>query len=134
MSVRTAHIMRDTPRVPTDPAEGLRWHAVRHHLDIRAFGANAYVGEQPGDLVIEAHDEDEPEELYVVVAGAATFVVDGETIEAPHGTLVLVTPPSHRVAHATEPGTVILAIGAVPGKPFEPSEWELRELRKAGLV
>lgn len=134
MSVRTAHITRDTPQVPTDQVEGLQWHAVRHHLDITAFGANAYVGAQPGDLVIEPHDEDEPEELYVVVSGAARFEVDGETIDAPHGTLVLVTPPSHRVAHATEPGTVVLAIGAVPGKPFESSEWELRELRKAGLV
>ena len=134
MSVRTAHITRDTPHVPTDLVDGLRWHAVRHHLDIAAFGANAYVGEQAGDLVIEPHDEDADEELYVVVSGAARFEVDGETIEAPHGTLVLVTPPSHRVAHATEPGTVVLAIGSVPGKAFEPSEFELRELKKAGLA
>lgn len=134
MSVRTAHITKDTPHVPTDPEEGLHWRAVRGHLGISAFGANAWVGEHAGDVVIEPHDEDEPEELYVVVNGAARFTVDGETIEAPQGTLVLVTPPSHRVAHATEPGTVILAIGAVPGKPFTPSEWELNGLRRAGLA
>lgn len=134
MSVRTAHITADTPLVPTDAEDGLQWRSVRAHLGIRAFGANAWIGEQPGDVVIEPHAEDEPEELYVVVSGAARFEVDGETIDAPQGTLVFVTPPSHRVAYATEPGTAILAIGAVPGKAFAPSEWELRGLRKAGLA
>ena len=118
----------DIPPAPTPPDEGLDWRPVRHHLGITAFGTNAYVGAKPGDLVVEAHDEDEFEELYVVVSGAARFEVDGETIDAPQGTLVLVTPPSHRVAHATWPNTTILAVGAVPGREFEVSEWERRGL------
>ena len=112
--------------VHESPVEGLSWRPVRHHLGIGAFGVNAYTAASPGDLVIEPHDEDADEELYVVVRGAARFVVDGETIDAPAGTLVLVTPPSHRVAHAAAPDTAILAIGAVPGKAFEVSEWETR--------
>ena len=127
MSHQIAHI-DDVPVAPAPIDETFEWHAVRHHFGIRAFGTNAYVGRAPGDLVIEDHDEDEHEELYVVLGGAARFVVDGETFDAPQGTLVLVTPPSQRVAHATEPDTTILAVGAVPGKAFEVSDWEKRWL------
>lgn len=126
MSVKTTTI-DDIPGVPT-PDDGLDWRPVREHLGIAGFGTNAYVAGQPGDLVIEDHDEDEFEELYVVLRGAARFLVDDETIEAPAGTFVLVTPPSRRVAHATAPDTAILVIGAVPGKAFEVSEWETRYL------
>ena len=127
MSHRVARV-DDIPRVDTPVEEGLEWHPVRHHLGITAFGTNAYVGRAPGDLVIEDHDEDEHEELYVVLSGAATFTVDGETFDAPQGTLVLVTPPSQRVAHAAEPDTTILAIGA-PGQGFSVSDWETRWLQ-----
>lgn len=108
------------------PVAGLTWHPVRHHLGIEAFGCNAYTAEQPGALVVEPHDEDADQELYVVLAGAARFTVDGESFDARQGTLVLVTPPSHREAVSTEPGTIVLAVGAAPGRAFEVSEWERR--------
>lgn len=130
MAVTTTTIA-DVPEVPSD-VEGLEWHPVRHHLGVRAFGTNGYVGRKAGDLVIEDHDEDEHEELYVVLTGAARFVVDGETIDAPQGTLVLVTPPSRRVAHATEDATTIVVVGGAPGKAFEVSAWEERWIGKAG--
>ena len=129
MSVRVAR-PGEIPAVAA-PVEGLTWHPVRHTLDIRSFGTNAYTAAAAGDLVVEPHDEDEFEELYVVLAGAARFTVDGETFDAPQGSLVLVTPPSHRVAHATEPATTILAVGAVPGKAFEVSGWEEKWLARA---
>jgi len=130
MSFRKAHI-DEIPAVPS-PVEGLVWRPVRHHLDVRAFGTNAYTASAPGDLVVEPHDEDEFEELYVVVTGAAEFTVDDETFVAPAGTLVLVTPPSHREARAIEPRTAVLAVGGVPGKAFEPSDWEARWLARGG--
>ena len=126
MSHRIARV-EDIPTPPTPVGEGLVWHPVRHHLGITAFGTNAYVGRAPGDLVIEDHDEDEHEELYVVLAGAATFTVDDETFDAPQGTLVLVTPPSRRVARAAAPDTTILAVGAA-GQGFRVSDWETRWL------
>ena len=129
MSVRVAHVT-EVPAVPA-PVEGLTWHPIRRHLGIRAFGTNAYTGASPGDLVVERHDEDEFEELYVVLSGAARFTVDGETFDAPAGTLVLVTPPSQRVAHATEPQTSILAVGGVPGQAFTVSDWEDRWIARA---
>jgi mannose-6-phosphate isomerase-like protein (cupin superfamily) len=133
VSVRVLAI-DDIPAVDPPPEEGLDWRPVRHHLGIRAFGTNAYVGRAEGDLVIEPHDEDEPEELYVVVRGVARFTVDGETFDAPAGTLVLVTPPSHRVAYAAAPDTTVLAVGGVPGKANEISEWETRWLQRGGLL
>ena len=124
MSVRVTRVA-DGPPHPA-PVDGLEWHPVRHHLGIRAVGTNGYVGHAAGDLVIEPHDEDEHEELYVVLAGAARFTVDGETLDAPAGTLVLVTPPSQREARALEDGTTVLVVGGTPGKAFEVSDWEER--------
>ena len=64
------------------------------------------------------------EELYVVVRGRASFTVDRETVPAPAGTLVHVGSGETREAIAEEPGTIVLAIGATRGKPFEAHGWE----------
>ena len=101
---------------------GLDWRPVRHALGITAFGINAYHGAQAGDLVVEEHS-DPHQELYVVLRGSARFRAGDEEFDAPAGTLVLLEPEEHRVAHGAEPGTVVLAIGA-ESKRFEPSAWE----------
>ena len=120
----TAHIT-EIPTVANDLVEG-EWKPVRHHFGISAFGVNAYVGREDGELVIEEHAEGDAghEELYVVVAGRARFAVAGETFDAPAGTLVFVAPTTTRMAVAREPGTIVLVIGAAPGRSFEPSDWE----------
>jgi mannose-6-phosphate isomerase-like protein (cupin superfamily) len=110
--------------------EHLRWATVRHHLGISAFGVNAWTADEAGKEIIEEHDElgrraGKHEELYVVVKGAATFTVDGETVEAQAGTFVFVRDPAaKRKAVATEGETTVLVIGGRPGKAFEPSQWE----------
>jgi hypothetical protein len=50
----------------------------------------------------------------VVLRGAARFVLDGERLDAPAGTLVVVEPHVHREAVATEPDTAVLAFGGPP--------------------
>jgi mannose-6-phosphate isomerase-like protein (cupin superfamily) len=129
VSVRVTAI---TDVEPVAGVDDFAWRPVRHRLGITGFGTNAYSAASAGDLVVEDHSEEEFEELYVVVAGAACFEVDGETFDAPAGTLVFVTPPSQRVAHALEPETTVLAVGAVPGRAFEVSGWEKRWLAGAG--
>lgn len=108
------------------------FHLVRRHFDIRAFGVNGITGDA-GDEMVEPHHErddevnrtDGHEELFAVMSGHAVFSVDGQTLDAPAGTLVFVRDPSLvRSAHATIDGTAILAIGARPGVPFEISRWE----------
>jgi hypothetical protein len=108
------------------------FHLVRRHFDIRAFGVNGITG-NAGDEMVEPHHErddevnrtDGHEELFAVMAGHAVFSVDGETVDAPAGTLVFVRDPALvRSARATADGTAILAIGGRPGVPFEISRWE----------
>ena len=102
---------------------------VRHHFGIRTFGATAMTARGDGDRLINEHDESEPEsgeELYVVLSGHATFELDGESHDAPAGTLVHVAPGIKRTAFAREAGTTVLAIGAGPeGQPYAPNGWEL---------
>ena len=103
---------------------------VRIPLGIAAFGVNAYGSREAGGHVIEEHDElgagaGRHEELYVVLAGRATFTVAGEELDAPAGTLVFVRDPAtRRSAVAAEPDTTVLVVGGTVGKAFAPSPWE----------
>ena len=97
---------------------------LRHRLGLRAFGANCWTAE-PGNEIVPRHEEESgDEELYVVVRGRARFVVGGETVDAAAGTLVHAQPGETREATAEEPGTIVLAVGATPGKPFESRGWD----------
>src|SRR2546423_2645661 len=103
------------------------WSPIRRELDVRSFGINAWSGDSGATLVGE-HDEESSghEELYVVVAGAAQFTVDGEELEAPIGTVVFVRDPSSkRKTVAAADGTTVLSVGAKPGEAFEPRVWEV---------
>jgi len=105
----------------------LQWTPVRRHFDIAAFGINAYTAADPGQDLVERHTENvrRHEEAYVVVAGRATFTLDGEDTDAPAGTVIFVREPSvERSAVANEPGTTVVAIGAKPDAPYAPGPWE----------
>jgi mannose-6-phosphate isomerase-like protein (cupin superfamily) len=107
----------------------LQWRPVRRTLGIEAFGINAYTADA-GELVVEEHDETgagagHHEELYMVITGRATFTVDGESFDAPVGTLVFLDDPKERRgARAEENGTTVLAIGGMRGQAFRVSPWE----------
>jgi mannose-6-phosphate isomerase-like protein (cupin superfamily) len=99
---------------------------VRHHLGITAFGTNAWTAANEGDRLMPEHAEDEgSEELYVVLRGRARFEIDGETVDAPEGTLVFVPPETSRTAFAQEAETTVLAIGSRVGQPYEAGGWEV---------
>jgi mannose-6-phosphate isomerase-like protein (cupin superfamily) len=96
---------------------------LRRTLDIGAFGASAVYQAKAGEDVVGEHDElgpgaDKHEELYVVVQGSATFTLDGEEVEAPHGTVVFVQPETTRKAVATSDDTIVLAVGGRRGKAY----------------
>jgi len=102
---------------------------VRIPLGIASFGVNAYVPGE-GGRVIEEHDElgagaGRHEELYFVARGRAVFTLAGQEVDAPAGTLLFVSDPGlRRGAVAADDDTVVLVVGGVPGRPFEPSPWE----------
>jgi tetratricopeptide (TPR) repeat protein len=122
--------------VRLDEIEGLaeegrpRWHMIRSVLGIESFGVNAWRATEAGQDLIGEHDEigqgaGRHEELYLVLAGRATFTIDGETVAAPAGTLVFVKEPTvRRSAIADEAGTTVLVVGARPGEAFSISPWE----------
>jgi tetratricopeptide (TPR) repeat protein len=111
------------------PLEGKQWRPIRRTLGVTGFGINAYTADNPGDEVIEPHDETSAgagghEELYAVVSGSAEFEIEGERVEAPAGTMILIPVAVHRVATATEPETTVLVIGGPPGSlPVSPFEY-----------
>lgn len=105
----------------------LLWRPVRRRLDVQAFGINAYVAREAGADVVEQHTEEAlgHEEVYVVLGGSARFTLDGETLDAPAGTVVFVRDPAVvRHARAEEPETVVLAVGGPREGVYEPSPWE----------
>jgi Flp pilus assembly protein TadD len=111
--------------------DGRKRFDVRRTLDIAAFGVQAFSAPS-GVTVINEHDETllgeaGQEELYVVLSGAATFEIDGETIEASTGALVNVQPTAKRKATATEDDTTILVVGATRGKAYELTPEEASE-------
>ena len=113
-------------RVPVGD-RGLEWRPVRRRFGLGAFGMNAYSSERAGGEVVEEHTEEQlgHEEVYVVIRGHATFHLDGNDVDAPAGTLVVIREPSvKRGATAVDPKTLVLAVGGKPGEAFTPSAWE----------
>jgi tetratricopeptide (TPR) repeat protein len=103
------------------------WHTIRSTLGVRAFGINAWTTSEDGQQLIGEHDEaggEGHEELYVVVSGHATFTLNGETVDAPQGTVVHVPDPAVKRGASGARGTTVLAVGAKPGEAFVPSQWE----------
>ena len=104
---------------------------VRRRFGVTSFGVQAFRAPAGVDAIRE-HDETflgetGQEELYLVMTGAATFEIDGETIEAPAGSFVHVRPAARRKATANDDGTTILVVGGTPGKACEPAPEEARE-------
>jgi mannose-6-phosphate isomerase-like protein (cupin superfamily) len=120
---------------PVELPAGVRWHPIRPLLGVRAIGVSAYSAREAGETVVEPHDEASDgrghEEMYVVMSGAARFTLSYEEVDARPGTLVLVRPGVHRAAVATEPGTLVLAVGGPP--TFEPAGSEWLELARPYL-
>jgi hypothetical protein len=104
----------------------LRWTPLRRPFGLTAFGMNAYHADTVGQDVVEEHTESSlgHEEVYVVLAGRATFKLGDEEHDAPAGTLVVIRDSSVlRHAVAAEAGTTVLAVGGKPGV-HEISAWE----------
>ncbi|MEA2161864.1 MAG: hypothetical protein QOD66_4244 [Solirubrobacteraceae bacterium] len=127
MSGWRALSLDDVEAVPW-PGTELVWRPLRAALGTRIVGMAAYTAARAGQEVVEGHTESDDgrghEEVYVVLRGRASFTLDGQSIDAPPGTFVVVSDPSvRRRAVATEPGTAVLALGGPPTFEPSPSEW-----------
>ena len=100
------------------------WLLVRRSLGVDAFGVNL-VEIPPGERIPE-HDETarDQEELFLVIEGSPSLVVDGREIETPAGTFARLDPHLSRtvVNHGDEPAAVLI-VSAPRTSGYEPLEW-----------
>jgi quercetin dioxygenase-like cupin family protein len=101
-----------------------RWLLARRSLGLRSFGMNLVVIE-PGGRIPE-HDERprNQEEVYIVLAGAAVALVDGEEHPAPAGTFVRLNPePLRTIVNVGDDPVRLLLVSAPRTSGYEPMDW-----------
>jgi hypothetical protein len=101
------------------------WHPLQHVFGLTAFGANVFTAGEPGQVLVEQHDEraSRQEELYLVLRGSAEFTLDHESVSGAAIFVVAVRDPEvARSAVALEAGTTLLALGGRPDESFA-STW-----------
>ncbi len=116
MSYKIAH---------TDDCETVgNWQLVRRTLDVRSFGIN--VVEIPPGEQIPQHDETgrDQEEVFYVLAGNPTLLIDGEPHSVEAGTFARIDPNHSRaVSNAGAESASVLIVSAPRTSGFEPMEW-----------
>ena len=100
------------------------WRLVRRTLELRAFGINI-VKIPPGERIPE-HDEADrdQEEVFYVLSGSPTLLIDGEHHPAPAGTFARLDPVHSRTVRndGAEPASVLI-ISAPRSSGYEPMDW-----------
>ena len=100
------------------------WLLARRSLGLSSFGMNL-VEIPPGERIPE-HDEADrdQEEVFIVLEGSPTLVVDGREIETPAGTFARLDPDLTRtvVNYGDEPAAVLI-VSAPRSSGFEPLDW-----------
>lgn len=100
------------------------WTLVRRSLDCKSFGVNL-VEIPPGESIPE-HDETgrDQEELFAVLSGSPTLVIDGEDHAAPPGTFARIDPARRRTVRndGADPCSVLI-VSAPTTSGFAPMGW-----------
>ena len=100
------------------------WALLRRALGLGSFGM-AHVEIEPGKSIPE-HDETQrdQEEVFVVLSGAPTIVIDGEDHPAPAGTFVRVDIEAVRTVRndGSEPSSVLI-VSAPTTSGYKPMDW-----------
>jgi uncharacterized cupin superfamily protein len=100
------------------------WALVRRSLGCQAFGVNLV--EIPAGDSIPEHDETDrdQEELFFVISGSPTLVIDGEEHPAPAGTFARLDPAFRRTIRngSSEPASVLI-VSAPTTSGYTPMEW-----------
>lgn len=101
-----------------------KWILVRKSLDLTSFGMNMVVI-PPGERIPE-HDETtrDQEEVFIVLKGDATMIIDGKEYDAPEGTFIRLNPqPKRTVANKTDKPIRILIASAPTTSGYTPMDW-----------
>lgn len=101
-----------------------KWWLARKSLGVQSFGLNV-VEIPPGEDIPE-HDETErdQEEVFVVIAGTPTMVIDGEEHATEPGTFVrLDTRPRRTVVNRGADTARVLIVSAPRTSGYVPMSW-----------
>jgi uncharacterized cupin superfamily protein len=101
-----------------------KWALARRSLGLQSFGMN--VVELPPGETIPEHDETatDQEEVFIVLSGDATMVVDGADHAAPAGTFARIDPELQRtVANRSDGDVVVLIVSAPRTSGYTPPDW-----------
>jgi uncharacterized cupin superfamily protein len=100
------------------------WLLARRSLGLSSFGMNL-VEIPPGERIPE-HDETgrDQEEVFLVLSGSPSLVVDGREIETPAGTFARLDPHlSRTVVNHGDDVAAVLIVSAPRSSGYEPLEW-----------
>jgi mannose-6-phosphate isomerase-like protein (cupin superfamily) len=100
-----------TSRTRVDPGSAERFVSLRRALGVTTFGINQMVL-QPGQRM-RIHRHQRQEEVYLILEGRLTILIEGEETELEQGELMRVGPDVRRQLVNRGPGRVVLiALGA----------------------
>ena len=100
------------------------WSLVRRTLGCQAFGINLVEIEPDGQIPEHDEVERDQEELFFVLEGDATLVIDGEEVPAPAGTFARLDPePLRTVRNRGAETTSVLIVSAPRTSGYEPMGW-----------
>jgi uncharacterized cupin superfamily protein len=113
-----------TIAAPDDMETAGNWLLVRRALGLQAFGINM-VDIAPGERIPE-HDETgrDQEEVFVVLDGAPSIVIDGDAHELTAGSLARLAPSLTRtVVNSGSAPARVLIVSAPRTSGYEPMGW-----------
>jgi uncharacterized cupin superfamily protein len=100
------------------------WSLVRRSLGLEAFGVNLVTIPPRGSIPKHDETERDQEEVFFVVEGEATIVVDDEDIRATPGTFVRVdVEPKRTVRNDGSTPAAVLIMSAPRTSGYKPMGW-----------
>jgi quercetin dioxygenase-like cupin family protein len=103
---------------------GATWRLARKTLGAESFGFNVVDIEAGGQIPAHDHTGDNQEEVFIILDGEGTLVVDDEEHEAPAGTFCRLAPEVNRTIKNDSDGTVrALLIGVPADSGYEKMPW-----------
>jgi quercetin dioxygenase-like cupin family protein len=116
-----------------DTAFGGAMKLARHGLGVQSFGLQVLDFPPNADQYPEHdHTHDSQEEVYIVVAGAATLQAGGEEHALRPGSFARVGPGEKRKLVTGSEGARVIALGGTPGKVYEVSPFTVPQEAAAG--
>jgi uncharacterized cupin superfamily protein len=100
------------------------WQLVRRTLELRAFGVNI-VEIPPGERIPEHNETDrDQEEVFYVLSGSPTLVIDSKEYPARAGTFARLDPAHRRtISNGGRESASVLIVSAPRSSGYEPMEW-----------